>query len=219
MTEPAPARPRFTRRRVLLGAMALVLGLAVAGFVFRVFGGGSAGKVKAQFVQFDRSNDGKTILATLRLTNSSDKLHNVFSLFWPDSDWCQFNSNRTQRPNRPHKFVRVTSMKSRDITYLTATDGSNDTIRSLRLLPRSAVTTKVELPQDGRVCYLSVRCLTRPKPIKQLPGWLAAVRRQWWHLFPPDNGTVWAVCEERIQCPQIRSDGTVEPPQVLPPER
>src|SRR3989442_1002747 len=74
MTESATCKPRFTRRRVIAGAVLQVVVLAVAGLVFGVFDGKPAGHVKVTIAGFTNSADGKSTLAGLVLTTRSTKV-------------------------------------------------------------------------------------------------------------------------------------------------
>ena len=75
------------------------------------------------------------------------------------------------------------------------------------------VTHKVRLPEDGRAGRASVFCEMLPK---KLPRLLSEARELLWIVYKPKLKAVWAECDQEIQCPRVRPDGTVEPPRLLP---
>src|SRR4249920_2327280 len=84
MTESAPHKPWLTRRRVIAGAVVLVLVMAVVGFVFSVFDGRPRPAVKVTVDRFQSVGGAKEFIAVVTLSNSS-----------PTSDqWVCFNAFR-----------------------------------------------------------------------------------------------------------------------------
>ena len=86
-------------------------------------------------------------------------------------------------------------------------------VRFVALSPHSVVKSKVRLPRDGRTNRIAMQCF---RPMKKPPGWWQSVRRQWLRLRTPMDDSDWAECDQEIQCPLVRPDGTVEPPRLVP---
>jgi len=194
MTESAAPRPFLTRKRLIAGAMGLVLILAVAWLGLAVVEGDSTGAVKATFVRFEKSKDGKSTLAVLLLTNGAD------SPLW------------VHEVNNPSEFIfyKFTSLSpTGEVTWTMPGE------RGLQFVldEFTEFTYKVRLPEDGRAGRVAVFCEMLPK---KLPRLLSEARKLMWNVYEPSLKPVWAECDQEIQCPRVRPDGTVEPPRLLP---
>jgi hypothetical protein len=172
--------------------MVLVLVLAVAGLGFGVFDGNSAGLRKAMFVRFESSSDGTNTFAVLLLTNRSNQ---TFTLFKDGNSDKVFGEIRG----------RISTGKLEDTVRL----GGNAVPFSLE--PGSSATFRVQLPQTGKVVHLAILYIV---PARKVPRLLAPVQLFCWRVFAT-KFVRWAVCDQEIQCPLLRPDGTVQPPRLL----
>jgi hypothetical protein len=194
MMENGATRPFLTRKRLIAGAVGLVLILAVAGLVFGVLQGDSSGAVKVSFVRFEKSEDGKATLAVLRLTNGTARplwVHQVD--YPPEVIFYKFASLS------PTGEVTWTMPGARGMQFV--------------LYEFTEVTHKLRLPEDGRAGRASVFCEVLPK---KLPRLLSEARELLWIVYKPNLKAVWAECDQEIQCPRVLPDGTFEPPRLLP---
>jgi len=71
MTDSEARKPVFTRKRLIAGAVGLLLVLTVVLLCFGVFGGDPMEPVKVTLLRFDQSRDGKATMAVVRLENRS----------------------------------------------------------------------------------------------------------------------------------------------------
>src|SRR6185503_3253831 len=69
--ESSARKSFFTRRRVIAGAVALIMALAVAGFGFGVFEGGASNAVKITVVRFETYSSLGGPVAVITVSNAS----------------------------------------------------------------------------------------------------------------------------------------------------
>jgi hypothetical protein len=194
MTERVAPKSKFTRRRVILGAAALGLALAVALVGFGVFGGNSSGSVKATFVRFEKSADGSSFLAVLYLTNETAM---DFVLLETDEGGAVAG--------------RFHSRSSNVECWLGRRNGES-AFESYNFKPHSARTVRVPVPDDGSTGRVEVSLVTS----KLNPTVPLGRLRQWWRSnVPLREKKPEALCDQAIQCPRVLPDGTLEPPRLL----
>jgi hypothetical protein len=191
MTESATRKPQFARRRVIAGAVLLVLVLAVARFVFGVFD--PKPPVKLRFVRFEESSTYAGIIAVLVMTNCSAKTYSV------------------QPANSYSGTVDayfISQSSTGEVTW-----GEQGRNFGLYLRPHEEITRKTRLPEDGRVGRLSVGyIMVRTNSVAMariLPKRLC-------ERLMPRFQYLRAFCDEEIQSPKRTPYGTVEPPRLVP---
>jgi hypothetical protein len=194
MSESVAPKPKFTRRRVILGAAGLALILAVALVRVGVFGGYSRGSVNTTFMGFEQSADKSSFLAVLYLTNEmsmdfvlveTDEGRAVAGRFHSQSDYVECWLGR-----------RV----------------GESAIETYNFKPHSARVVRVPLPNDGRTGRVEVSLGTT----ELIPNRPLGRLRHWWRSYVPLlEKKPQAICEQVIQCPLVLPDGTVEPPRLL----
>jgi len=201
MPEPDPARRFLIRRRIVLGAVALLVVLAVSGFVFGVFDREPVVHVRAKLLGFGKSADGTSTVALIVLTSLSTDIQyrslidsNGFMPDWlPQGSHFQSYSPSGLPHWDPYRFKTGFGLVFRPAPPV--------------------LTNEFELPADGRRGRIVV-----PFSVKQAPatGWLQGMGR----AFGLQSGTVYigqsVECDEEIQCPLVRPDGTVEPARLAP---
>lgn len=196
MTDSEAPRPFFTRKRLIAGAVGLLLLLTVAALRLGVFGGHPMEPVKVTFLKFEQSRDGKAAVAMVKLENTSketitfcsvDKLETLYGQFIPRDGTNSF--------------------------YLPLSDGMAMRTDGTNLAPHSVSTNRILLPMDGSVGQFAVFGYVLPR---NRTGLLGRARLLWWRIRPPELSEVWATCGQEIQCPKRLPDGTVEPPRLLP---
>jgi hypothetical protein len=169
--------------------MALVLGLAA----FAMLETHSRDMVKVTFVRFENSRDGKTTLAVFYLTNQTRA---DFALTVVEPDGAVFG--------RFHPGIQ----KGGDWLGKVVTAGWGFDLRH-----HSDQTVRVPLPNDGRIGQVEVILST----IEVVESGIRGRVFSWWRSFRLRNANhVEAICNQVIQCPLVRPDGTVEPPRILP---
>lgn len=192
MTEPAPATPRFTRRRILGATLVLVLALLVAGIVFGWFEPQPAGPSLA-FEGFEKSADGTSLVAVITFTNRSNRTFSFAMLDGGNLCESQFFATNFYDGGQPWRLPSATK------TYR---DHG----------PRSGARLNVPLPQDGRLGRISLWMGVRSRPAA---AWFTRLRSRF-GAKGLHSGTEYAVMfDEVIQCPRTLPDGTMEPPRVV----
>lgn len=194
MTESADAKPKLTRRGMILGAAGLALIVAVVLVGLGVFGPNSAGSVNATFMGFEQSADKSTFLAVLHLTNETTM------------ELLLFETDETGAvPGRFH------SQPDNGECWLGMKIGHN-AFESLNFEPHSARVVKVPLPNNGskgRVeVWLGTMELFPTSPLGRL-------RLRLRSNIPFREKKLQAVCDQDMQCPLVLPDGTVQPPRLM----
>jgi hypothetical protein len=196
---PGSQAPRsfFTRKRLIAGAVLLVLMAAVAGLVFGVFEGDSTGALKVSFVRFEKSEDGKGTLAWLLVTNQTKSDYYVWvERLAPESSFCMIipsSSTGTLAPKWPIEPMPFGLQRKLD-GFLAFRFG-------------------VHLPEDGQKGYVALNCERLPKKLTRI---LSEAHKLMRIVYDPPQRPVWVLSDEEIQCPKRLPDGTVEPPRLLP---
>lgn len=193
MTEPATPKPFFTRRRVIAGALVLSVIVAVMGLGFGAFERKPDRALELKFVRFGQSDDGKVETGVFLLINHSTRP------FW--FPWSS-NAGSMRTENMPRAASR-----ERDRFLFWPSGGS-----FYMLKPSCTQTCSMLLPMDGKPGRAEVHGQLLPTHI---PAPLQFFRKIWWKVRPPSLHAAWAVSDQRIQCPKLLPDGTVEPPRLL----
>jgi len=199
--ESDPAKRFWIRRRIVLGAVGLMVVLAVSRFVFGVFDHKPVAQLSATFLRFEKSVGGTSTVALIVLTNLS-----------PDTRYQSFLNSSGLMPNWLPRGSHFRSDSSNGVSlwdpYRPAT-GFALTISPAPLV----VTNEFELPADGRRGRIVVQYFVKEPPA---PAWLQGMGK----AFGLQPGTTYngrlLECDEEIQCPLVRADGTVEPARLLP---
>lgn len=196
MTEPAGARPFLTRRRVIGGAVVLVVGLsgwALSGVPFY--------RVQAEFIRFEQPEYGKTSFVVLRMSNrSQDVFYRTF--YNPPSIEASFRSVPSAHA------VTEMAVESSSGVLTTSLTGKHSSI----VYAHPVQTNWFALPDDGRKGNVVVSYLVRRH---QPPRFLRPLLARLGWLPKSDLKVRQAVCAQMIQCPSVRPDGTMEPARVL----
>lgn len=198
MPEPDPAKRFLLRRRIILGAIVFVVVPVVSVFVFGALKREPAIKISATFLRFQMSAGGTSTVALVVLTNLSRDIYyrslldssGLMPNWLPHGSQFESDSPNDLRPWDPHRSTTGLSAKCWPAPL--------------------AVTNEFELPADGRRGRIFVQYLE-----PSAPGWLRAMGRAF-GVRPGDTYIVrWVECDEVIQCPLVRSNGTVEPARVV----
>ena len=193
MTESAARKPFFTRRRVVAGAIAVVVIGVVAG-VLGLFDQDSTASVRLTITRLDGEDTSRPARALVTVSNLSATTSHLISFGRPGL------VDQLRHPGFPTNALDWTPKHSR---------------RALEyefLSPQKSGQAYVDLPDDGRVGSVPVGCLTQ---VRRLPAILDKVRQLWWRIRGYREEFVWIICDQEIQCPKPLPDGTVEPPRLL----
>ncbi len=194
MTEHGVPTFKFTRRRVLTGAVALVLILSVVGLLFGRFDQAQTAQVTASFAGFTRSTNDGSYLAMVRLTNMSKNTCYLCPLDEPGSVFGGVDIG----------------VKSNEVICAKSPRGT--VTMSILLTPGSETTQHVALPFSAERGRVAVSLFTSER---RLPALLDKLRNSW-RDFSQRRPQSWAVSDQEIQCPRLLPDGTFEPPRLLP---
>lgn len=194
MTEPAPAAPRFTRRRILGAAVVLGLALVVAGIVFGWFGRQPAGPFLCTFEGFEKSVDGTSIVAVVTFTNWSNRTFSFAILDGGTLCEAEFFATNFYDGGQPWR----------------AQPGTNKTFREYG--PKSVARLTVPLPQDGRLGRIALCMGARSRPAS---AWLTRLRVRLGAKGLRSGTEFLVMFDEVIQCPRALPDGAIEPPRVV----
>jgi hypothetical protein len=189
-------KPWLTRRRVIAAVVLLVTVLAVAGLVFGVFDPKPSEPVIVTFLDFAKSKYGGLDVAVVRVENLSKQ-------------------SGSHRYVGPYGTVIGGFLDGSNSPVAITITNATFVTQTVAMAPESQMTRSVLLPQNGARVRLSVEFFLAEKPV---PGLLEKLRRRWQRVFPPKNRRHFAVCEQEIQCPILRPDGTVEPPRLVSKE-
>jgi len=191
MTNPAPAKPVFTRRRVVVATVLLVPMLAVAVLVFGLFSENSDKPMTVTVIGFEQWMDSTPAVAVVRIENISNQ---------------QLCLTPEYTPNTLRVMLR--RYDSEGLAYVPF--GS-----PYELDPSGVVTGMVQLPEDGRVMQIKFRGVVEPR---KLPRYLAIARELLYRIRGAERRVVSVESEQLIQCPRLLPDGTVEPARVVTKE-
>ena len=193
MTESATPRPFFTRRRVIAGAVGVMMIVVVAGLGFGVFNPNSSGLMEVRIDGFKTDRLGRTS-ALITVSNSSRRTdfhiyNGTFSDGGPGKSPGTFTNILSWTPSGPTRMA----------DYLHQNPGQD-------------TKATVELPSDGRTGRVAVAYVM---PNTALPPLLKRVETLWRRQWPRVAKTNWVADEQLIQCPKKLPDGTVEPPRII----
>ncbi|MEY2409135.1 MAG: hypothetical protein QOF48_1805 [Verrucomicrobiota bacterium] len=192
-------KSQVLRRRLIAGAIILVV-LPTVAAVFGVFDGRPTEQVRAALIGFEQSDDDQSILGIVVVTNMSSKVVRLLTAHNFASVYCRF----------------VTRSSTGDVVWAPLPSSSSQASGTYDVPPRSEARDYVRLPNDGRKGRVMVILLGAQQ---KLPSFLASLRRAWWKLRPPRSQSFLVQCDEEIECPRLRPDGSVEPPRLLPKDR
>jgi hypothetical protein len=204
-TAEYPAAKRFfTPRRVVAGAVALLLAVGVSVALWRPQS--VLCDLKLDFVTFDTSADGELDYAVLKVRNESSR---TWVLLAPQE-------------LRPLKNADEVSPMFQALGRFTTGPSTGENGRASRnyigggavhfLKTNTVEQVAVPLPRMGEKGWVEIFCWTPPKVRR---GPLNLVQHLWWRVRPPTALWVWVRCEVPIECGRERSDGGSTPPRVL----
>jgi hypothetical protein len=198
MTEPAPAKRLLTRRLIIVGAMLLVLVLAVGGFGFKLFDGTSTPQLKISVMLIEPLPGQNITTAMITVSNSSST-----------RSWGALVGTNNYE-GWPHHLPPDEYIDWRPQMVFTS-DGP----KIFMLAPLSTERSTVVLPVDGRVRKVAVHCFAQPRPLSRP---LNKVREWWWTVRSWSPKFMLVESDQLIQCPRLLLDGTIEPPRVVTKE-
>jgi hypothetical protein len=205
MSEPATrnAHFHFTRKRFIVVALVLVAVLAVLGFVFGVFD--AEEPVKVTFIGFTNSAEGKFNLAKIELKSASRQI-----AYWPAID--PGLGVPVFDLDAPWIIARFRSRSATGEVIWESGFWRPNPTATFAPPADAELPAYIELPTDGRTGRVEV-FYWHVKPAWSVDSWKPSGRRA-----NPLSGSYlgrWAVCDQVIQCPRMRPDGTVEPARLV----
>ena len=193
MTEPATLKPFLSRRRVIAGAVVVLVIVAVAFVGFEALREDSKEMIRVRIVGFKGQHPAPVFAL---VTVSNVLMHpNVILTVWPNG--------QLEADFIPGSF---TNCATGDF------DISGIGTSAFDLNPSETRKGIFELPLDGRVGRIAVSYYLWPRSQSRL---VQDVRELLWIALPSKRKIQRAISDQWIQCPKLLPNGTVEPPRLI----
>jgi hypothetical protein len=205
MMERTAGKTLFTRQRLLVFGVPLLLGLVV--FVVMSWPQNvSVHDLKVKFVRFATSGDGGDDYAVLKVRNDSSR------------QWVMLAARQWQSVKNEDEIFQAlgrftTGHSTGESGRVTRSYIGGGAVHTLKTNTSEQVA--VPLPRMGEKGWVEIFCWTPTEARRGLPGF---VQRWWWRVRPQKTFWTWVRCDVPIQCGREVSYGKPLPPRVLSPD-